>query len=842
MAAHRYWRIFMQPAPPVYYTVGEIVFRTAAGGAQAATGGTVLFSTQGGNIFATSTAAGAFDGGNNVGWASDNTANQYLGYDFGVAKDIVEILLSSLNTGDYQYTPVVGNVQYSDDNITYTNAVALPTSAWSQNQSKVITVSVAAAHDLIGATTAQSNVTATQAVPTGTWTIVPGGEGASMNFASPTYLRYGADTRWGYLYASGTVTFNNTTFGDPASGTPKNGYYFVPSAGTITLTGVSTSQTNATSTASVALTRTTTGAASATTNTSSTGSLPVAGVHSTAGTTTTQANTSATGALPTPGVHNTLGVSSSQVNTSPTAVVSLAGVISAAATTQSATSGTSYVQIAVTNAPEPVLPQSFGTWLKDQSAIRCVLIEVVASVAGVETTRYLSNKPYVTGAGDTPSNIAYLPLVAGGVQFTESLSLDGTPSLSYGDIELFNLNGERDGWLSDIWRNRSIKVFMGDVRWTRSQFVMIFNGVVFDVDTRSRDRINLKLTDKLQRLNNPITDTKLGGTSQSKDRTIPLCFGECFNVEPLLISAALHEYQVHDGAIERIIEVRDNGVPVSFTEYLATGKFRLNQSPVGTITCSVQGDKYLTYITDVGSIIERIVTGYGLAAQRFTGADIDSTKLTAFKAANTAPVGAYINDRANVLDVCNRLASSVGARVAMSRGGLMYLVKIELPRVNAGTTVTASDMKERSLSISQLPPVVASVKVGYARNWLVEANIQTGIPEDHVAMFAQDWLTVTATDSAVATVYNLFVDPEMEETLLLRGTDAAAECNRRLALYKTQRKVVRYEGYPQLLTETLGSTQTVKHSRFGLTNGSAGQIISIQTDWLNPKVTVEVLI
>jgi hypothetical protein len=491
---------------------------------------------------------------------------------------------------------------------------------------------------------------------------------------------------------------------------------------------------------------------------------------------------------------------------------------------------------------ETVIPINFNDLLKSQSAIRCVLIEVVAQVSGVETTRYLSNKPYVTAAADTPANTAYVPVVAGGVQFTEKLSLDGTPSMSYGDIELFNVNGERDGWLSDIWRNRSIKVFMGDVRWTRSQFVMIFNGIVFDVDTRSRDRINLKLTDKLQRLNNPVTEKKLGGTSQSKDTLIPLCFGECFNVAPLLTDTATLEYQVHDGAIERIIEVRDNGVPVSFTETVATGKFKLNQNPVGTITCSVQGDKYLSYITDVGSIIERLVTGFGLVAQRFTGADIDSTKLTAFKAANTAPVGIYISDRSNILEVCNRLAASVGARVAMSRGGLMYLVKIELPRSDAGTTITASDMKERSLAISELPEVVASVKVGYAKNWSVESNIQTGIPSDHVAMFAQEWLSVTSTDPAVATTYNLFVEPELEETLLIKGTDATTECNRRLALFKTQRKVIRYEGFPQLLTETLGSTQTVKHSRFGLSSGSAGQIISVQTDWLNPKVTVEVLI
>lgn len=823
MAAHRYWRIIMPSTG--YYVVGELSFRTTAAGANAAVGGTPFARSESGNAFATSTAAQAYDNNSVTAWSSsNNAANEHLGYDFVTAKDIVEIAITSQNGGDGAAAPTSGNVQWSDDNVTYTTVSSFSSGTYAQGETKVFTVSVAAtAHNLTAATSAQSNASQVGAIPTGTWTVVPGGEGGSMNFASPTYLRYGANTSWAYLYASGTITFNNATFGDPIPGTAKNGYYFVASAGTNNLTDATSAQSNTSSTGAVAVTK----------------SLTVA--------TSSQANAASAAAVSIPGsgTANLVGAASVQTSTSGTGAIAVGNNtknLTVAASTQSAFSSTSSIQIVVPSAAEPVAPQSFNDWLLSQSAIRCVLIEVVAKVGGVETTRYLSNKPYVTSATDTPANTAYLPVVAGGVEFTEKLSLDGSTSMSYGDIELHNVNGERDSWLTDIWRNRSIKVYMGDVRWTRSQFVMIFNGLVFDVDSRSREKINLKLTDKLQRLNNPITENKLGGTGQTKDTLIPLCFGECFNVTPLLTNAATLEYQVHDGAIERIIEVRDNGVPCGFTEFIATGKFKLNQSPVGTITCSVQGDKYLGYINDIGSIIERIVTGFGLVGQKFTGADIDSTKLAAFKTANTAPVGIYISERTNILEACNQLAASVGARVAMSRGGLMSLIKIDLPRSDAGTTVTASDMKERSLSIIELPEVVASSKVGYAKNWSVESNIQTGIPADHVAMFGQEWLTVTASDSTVATNYNLFKDPTMEETLLLKGTDATTECNRRLNLYKTQRKVVQYEGYPHLLTEALGNTQTVKHSRFGLSSGVAGQIVSIQTNWLNPKVTMEILI
>jgi hypothetical protein len=32
------------------------------------------------------------------------------------------------------------------------------------------------------------------------------------------------------------------------------------------------------------------------------------------------------------------------------------------------------------------------------------------------------------------------------------------------------------------------------------------------------------------------------------------------------------------------------------------------------------------------------------------------------------------------------------------------------------------------------------------------------------------------------------------------------------------------------------------NTRFGLSNGARGQIVSLATDWLNPHITVEVLI
>ena len=115
-----------------------------------------------------------------------------------------------------------------------------------------------------------------------------------------------------------------------------------------------------------------------------------------------------------------------------------------------------------------------AAWLKDPAAVRLVLVEVGVQVDGLETTRYLSTKPYVTSPTDSPPNQFYDPIVTTGFKFTEEISIDGEGSFSAGDIEIHNVDGERDDWLNDIWDNHELKAWIGDPRWPRSEFHLIF--------------------------------------------------------------------------------------------------------------------------------------------------------------------------------------------------------------------------------------------------------------------------------------------------------------------------------------------------------------------------------
>jgi hypothetical protein len=314
----------------------------------------------------------------------------------------------------------------------------------------------------------------------------------------------------------------------------------------------------------------------------------------------------------------------------------------------------------------------FQSWLNDPSSIKVTLVEATANISTVDTVLYLSTGAYNTKSGETPVNTTYNPIIRGGISFTERISLNSEASLSVGDIEIDNVSGDQDTWLNYIWANRPVKAFIGDPRWARSEFRLIFNGIISDIGSRDRNVLNLKIRDKLQRLNTPISEVKLldvkpGDTSANKNALLPLTFGEVHNVTPLLINPATLEYQVHNGSVESIFEVRDNGIPVSASVANATGKFILPAAPAGSVTVSLQGDKPTTYSNTVANLIQRIVAGYGKVTDRFSS----TTQLTP---------GTYNYSAAN-------LASFTRASVATYIGsdGLIRPSAINSPRIDYST-------------------------------------------------------------------------------------------------------------------------------------------------------------
>lgn len=492
----------------------------------------------------------------------------------------------------------------------------------------------------------------------------------------------------------------------------------------------------------------------------------------------------------------------------------------------------------------------FNAWLTSPDAIRCLLVEATTLSEGAETIRYLSNTGFVSQSSDTPPSMPYLPIVTGGIRFTQNLQLDSS-GLSYGDVELNNAEGTFDAWLDDIWVNRPIKMYTGDVRWARNDFRMVFNGVIADLDSKNRARLNIKLRDKLERLNSPVTEAKLEGTTQNKDNLLPVVFGEVHNITPLLIDPALHTYRVHRFSCRQVIEVRDNGAPVLVYADPANGTFTLSGTPAGNITASVQGDNAFVYGSNaygwnvtVASIIRRLATGFGKEADRLTDDDIDLDNFDAFDAENGQAVGVWAGDKVNVLEVCQQLAGSIGAQLIASQLGKLQLVKLKFPGDGADDPVRIgpSDMLAQNIAIASRSEVKAAVKLGYCKNWTVQEALQTLIPEEHKNRFAREWDTTTARYTTVAQQYGLQIEPEQRDTLLLNVRSAEPEAWRLLDILSVPRTTYRFDGLPRMLLLKLGQAVLLQHPRFGLEDGKPGVVVGLTPDWVTGRVTVEVMV
>jgi hypothetical protein len=484
-------------------------------------------------------------------------------------------------------------------------------------------------------------------------------------------------------------------------------------------------------------------------------------------------------------------------------------------------------------------------WLKSSAAYRVVLIEAAVQIGGVESVVYLATKPFTTGPGDAPANTTYLPIATVGRLFTERLLLDGEGGLSAGELELENVGGARDAWAGPgyIWNNRAIKAYIGDVRWGRADFRMIFNGIVADIAPRGRQALALKLRDKMQRLNTPVSEAKLGGTSEQRDALLPIALGQVFNVTPLLINAAILKYQVHSGVIDSIIEVRDNGAPVAFTPGLAAGTFQLQAAPAGVVTASVRGAAAGGYVDTAAQLVKRLVTSYGKASDRFTDADLDLANIAAFDAVHQQSLGVYSTARQNVLAACQMLLGSVGAQLVMSRLGLARLIKVALPGAGTPVVIRPEHMVDGTLQPAARTDVVGAVKLGFARAWTAQdAGTLANLPEVHKALFSEEWLSTTKTDQATLATYRLNAEPVQVDTMLLTRADADAEAQRRLDLWKVPRTTYEFEGVPELLSLELGQAVTVYAPRFGMDAGVTGIVISLAPDWETGRVTVGFLV
>jgi hypothetical protein len=460
----------------------------------------------------------------------------------------------------------------------------------------------------------------------------------------------------------------------------------------------------------------------------------------------------------------------------------------------------------------------------------------------------MSNRGYVTGGADSPANTVYEPIISGGVKLSESISIDASPTISFGDIEIENVTGSRDSWLNDKWENRDIVVFYGDVKWVRSDFRRVLKATCGGIGSSSRTTLNLLLRDDLQKLNVPVTALPNGSGSIYEGVPDPILFGECFNITPQLVDGITNEYKVGGVGIESVMEVRDNGVPVTSTvgkvppiNVILDGTFTLTVPPAGTITVSAQGYK------DVSGYSPSVYTTLGYLKDLYGNTASQSVPKSASKwgsgyVGKDYFIGLYLSGTANLLATMQEVAGSIGAQIVISRQGEIQIQQINFPPVGSPTVIDKSHIVEKTLAVDSRTTATDAVSIGYAKNWTVQKDLQTAIQQTATTNYATEWLTVVKTDNTAATDYKIQNLPVMKETLLIVRTEALNEAQRRLDVVKVVRTVYKMTCFSSMLDLELGQAVTIVHDRFGMSSGVTGVVVGLEPDWINARINVKVMV
>lgn len=455
----------------------------------------------------------------------------------------------------------------------------------------------------------------------------------------------------------------------------------------------------------------------------------------------------------------------------------------------------------------------FDRWLLQSYAQRCVLLEVDVWSGGSVVTRYLSTHGFISYPTDTPANTAYDEILLQIPRFSVSMSeqLRGYSQPASGDIVIDNSNGVRDGWLLDAWDGRPFRLYLGDVGWQKSDYRLMVSGVVADISAQDSNRLALKCRDNQHLLSRQVCTNLVVGAGSTASARLPVCYGECYNVEPILIDAATRTYAVHDGTIQAVSAVYESGAAKSFTANLAAGTFTLSAAAQGRVTADVKGSKTGgVYIDKTADIVQRIL----IERASLLASSIDTAAISAFNASVPGTVGIYLQD-GTVASALDQLVIGAGGYYSFDRSGLFYLDQLKVPSGSPVAVLYADDVHSIALTARWLPS--KTVRLAYRRQWTPQTDgLASSVSDARRAELSQPYLIAKSVNSIPQ--HLLAEEPPVESSVFVNSGDASAEANRRAVLFSQIRRLFQVSCSLGPARVKLGDVVEINLGRFGLVN------------------------
>jgi len=484
----------------------------------------------------------------------------------------------------------------------------------------------------------------------------------------------------------------------------------------------------------------------------------------------------------------------------------------------------------------------FTDLLTQPQAQKFYLVEITAwdTVAEEEVVLYFSDQGFTTEPDDTPANQHFEARVNQALNFQRSVfaggKIGGQSSIDFGEIRLNNTDGGLDYLQDYVIDGRKLVVRLGGRNFGYTDYGVVYNGTAQSMEV-GNDEVVVSLRDYSTKFDTTLQASLYGGTGGADGgddlagKPKPVCLGECYNVTPVLVDAANLLYQVHDGQIEAVDAVYDNGSALTLTsEYTvdaSAGTITLLVNPTGQVTADVRGSKQGgTYVESAADIMRRLVTVHGPLTDP---TDLDTASFTALNSANASTLGIYVgSEQATLRDVLDQVANSIGAFYGFDRVGLFSVGVVTAPSGTAVAEFTNDDI----LSIDPQPTIQPTwrVRLGYKLNFTVQNDGQlAGVVSADPTLYSfltTQYRYATADDTGVQDVYPLAQDLQID-TLMVDAVEAQAEADRQQALLGVRRRIYTVQVKTQPFVLNLTDVVTLRTDRMGLQAGRDFRVLGL---------------
>lgn len=425
---------------------------------------------------------------------------------------------------------------------------------------------------------------------------------------------------------------------------------------------------------------------------------------------------------------------------------------------------------------------TFDEYMLQPDAERIMLIEFTRNDA--RNTRYfLSDSFYTTEPTDADPNVLYSATVSGqGLpQLRRQLNdlFSGNASTGFGTIEFaireadFVKTGPDEKGVETMVlpRGTAVKVELVAPRsmYPRSDSILLLQGKVARTGGDSDGRFTVEITD---------------GSNDFKQRELivdqfPLGFGQVYNASPFPIDPATRTYAVHDGPIQAIDAVYDDGVqlgPFQYTVDLANGQFSLLLASAGIITVDFRGDNTGGYSASTEGVINRLLSRVG------------NTYATSFDVGlPTGAIGYYIQGTTTIGQALDELTEGFSGYWLVDRDATLKFGMYPLPSGLPSVVYTEDDLGlEGKVDYRDDDYLFSSVRYTYRPNWTPNQFTRIGASAAQADFARREALEGSVVDGAPIAEYEYYPSPVLK-TYFVNISDAQTAANRILNLYRQPR-------------------------------------------------------